>query len=509
VDDFQRLERRAYLYLMFIHGLLVLFALNFFLIATNMGYNYLYVALADGVATVVFAHFAARLSSKIVMQPFRALWQAILHVSPEENNVPPPNIEQLHFGRELVVSLTNRVYQFAGSQDTSALVSHREALSQATNVVAHFPLPIFVFNKDLQVTNASESALDYIQLDSPQLFGKKLFDVVNLEFPSSSNTLESWIQNCQADRVTDQAYWQRVRVRLTDGKTVRQCDMAAYYNRENQSGTEFIVTMFDYTSAYDQDDQSLSFVALAVHELRTPLTMLRGYIEVFEEELEGKLSPELTDYMHKLRLSTDQLTSFVSNILNVVRVDQNQLVLNLTEGNWEKVLRQASGSMQMRAQVLGKTIRFEVAPNLPTVAIDPVTISEVVNNLLDNALKYSGDSKEIVVTATLNGDGLVETTVLDRGVGIPESVLPNLFEKFYRNHRTRNQVGGTGLGLYLTKAVITAHDGNIWVKSKVGEGSAFSFTLVPYANLAEEKKGDKGIERQAHGWIKNHSMYRR
>ena len=96
-------------------------------------------------------------------------------------------------------------------------------------------------------------------------------------------------------------------------------------------------------------------------------------------------------------------------------------------------------------------------------------------------------------------------------MGIPESILPNLFERFYRNHRTRNQIGGTGLGLYLSKAIIGAHGGHIWVRSKEGQGTTVGFTLQPYAIVAGKLKSDdnSGIVRQAHGWIKNHSLYRR
>jgi len=510
VDDFQKLRRKAYLYLMFVHGILILFALGFFLVATNLGYDFLPVAFADGALTLVLAHFAAKISSRFVMQPFHLLWQAILHVAPDSTSVPPPNMQKLLFGRELVTSLANRVYQFASQQDGTELASHRKAISQAANIVSHFPLPLFVFNKDQIVTNASDSALEYLNIKSPQLFGQKLFDSVNLEF-QGDHTLETWIKDCQDNKVTDHGEWQRVHVLLRDGKTIKQCDIAAYYNRDNESGTEFIITFFDHTDLYGQDEQSLSFVALAVHELRTPLTMLRGYIEVFEEELEGKLDPELAGYMHKLRISTDQLTAFVTNILNVVKIQENQLALTLVENNWQLLLKQAAAGQLLRAQVLGKTITFTVDAKLPTVAADPVSVSEVVNNLLDNALKYSPTSKEIMVKASVNKEGMVETTVQDFGVGIPDSVIQNLFEKFYRNHRTRAQIGGTGLGLYLSKAIITAHGGNISVRSKVGEGSSFSFTLQPYAQLADELKNSdtSGITRHAHGWIKNHSMYRR
>jgi two-component system phosphate regulon sensor histidine kinase PhoR len=304
-----------------------------------------------------------------------------------------------------------------------------------------------------------------------------------------------------------------VRITLPGEKAERkQCDIAAYYNRDNPSGTEFIITMFDRTVQYNQDEQSLSFVALAVHELRTPLTMLRGYVEVFQEELGPNLSPQLQDFMLKMEASATQLAGFVNNILNVARVEEDQLTLQLAEHSWEDTLRHSIEAMSLRAQVHKKTIECTVQPNLPTVAVDRMSIQEVINNLIDNAIKYSGqEEKQIIVNARLNKDGMIETSVQDFGVGMPSNVVQNLFEKFYRNHRTRAQFGGSGLGLYLSKAIITAHGGQIGVSSKEGEGSTFTFTLQPYSQLADEVKNNanQDITRSAHGWIKNHSLYRR
>lgn len=461
------------------------------------------------VIVIVLSVLCSAIATRYFIDPLRFVWQAILHVAPDSSEVPAPNNDQLTFGREQLTALVHKVYKLASQENGTDLAQHRKDILQATNIVSNMPLPLFVFNKDMQVTNASNSALEYCELNSAELFGKPLFESLNLEF-GSENTLESWIKACQQDRVTATHVWERVRVILNNNKPPKQCDVVAYYNRDNPSGAEFIVTIFDRTRQYDQDDQSLSFVALAVHELRTPLTMLRGYIEVFEDELGPKMDTEMQDFMHKMRISAQQLTSFINNILNVARVEENQLTLKLTEEKWDDVLKQACEDVGVRAQVHGKTVKIEIAPDLPTVAVDRMSIFEVVNNLLDNALKYSGQSKEIVVRSGLNKQGMIQTTVEDRGAGIPASVLPNLFEKFYRNHRTRAQIGGTGLGLYLSKAITTAHGGQIWAESKEGEGSTFGFTLLPYANLAEElKTGNKDITRSAHGWIKNHSLYRR
>jgi signal transduction histidine kinase len=94
-------------------------------------------------------------------------------------------------------------------------------------------------------------------------------------------------------------------------------------------------------------------------------------------------------------------------------------------------------------------------------------------------------------------------------MGIPESVMSQLFQKYHRSHRSSAQIGGTGLGLFLSKALINAHGGNIWVRSKEGEGSIFTFTLLPFDQISSEQvAGEDGIIRGAHGWIKNHSLYR-
>lgn len=511
MDNFERLHLRVRVLILSMMLIDVLLVAGVWMFCAKVLHLNDYSAIGISVgAGVLLSYLAVEILTDISLDPLRVVWQAIIHVDPEQHGVGAPNVDKLRIGRELVTSMTLRVYQYASQQDNKELMEHRKSISQAANIVSHLPLPLLVFNKELMVTNVSDVSIKYCGLDSSQLFGKPIFDALNLEFPSET-TLETWIKDCQDNKITDTRYWERVRV-LSKDQTYRQCDLWASYNRDNQSGTEFIVTLFDRTEQYNQDDESLSFVALAVHELRTPLTMLRGYIEVFQDELGSQLNTELHDFMLKMEASADQLTNFVHNILNVARIQNNQLVVHLNEADWAETIHQGAIAMEHMARVKGKVIEYDIEPNLPTVAVDQVTICEVINNLLDNAIKYSpkAENKRIVVTSKLNKEGLVETTVQDFGVGIPGSVLPNLFEKFYRNHRTSAQIGGTGLGLYLSKAVIDAHDGQIWANSKVDEGSTFGFTLLPFSKLAEEKKAASGnIVRQANGWIKNHSYYRR
>ncbi len=465
---------------------------------------------------VILASVASAISGLVAGQmsriPLEAFGNAILHVSPSEHGSKAPQTDNLKIGREYVTSMVYQLYQIASLQDNKILAEHRREATQASNILTHLPLPLFVFNKDQIITFASDSAINYTGRESSELFGKQLFEAMDLEFPSDF-TLESWIIDSQSNKVTDTAYWQRVRLRLKDDVgTLRQCDLAGYYNRDNPTGIEFIVTLFDRTEEYAQDDQSLSFIALAVHELRTPLTLMRGLIEVFEDELQGKLNDEMTKYMERLHGSAVQLSAFVNNILNVARIEENQLIIKLSEEKLSELIKHASEDMSIRARTLGKTIHYKIPNNLPTVAADRVTFYEVICNLIDNALKYSVQSKDIFVNAILTKDKLVEVTVQDQGVGIPTSVVPTLFEKFHRNHRNRNAISGTGLGLYLSKMIVEAHGGDIWVKSKEGEGTTVGFTLKPYSELADEHKTGNNKDdmvRTAHGWIKNHSLYRR
>jgi len=467
----------------------------------------LYASLAG--VELLLTILIASLLTRYVSEPLRVLWQAILHVSPEHSSQPAPDLEKIKVGRQLVTSLVLEVYQLASN---TAQTKDTAAGSSKTiqSIVNDFPLPIMAMNKDDIIIFANVAAQKYLQLSSNDIINKNVYNVMDMSF-SSNDTLDSWLAKAKAGTVTSSRSWERVRLRLADQKTPLQFDLAAYYNKGNSEGAETVLTLFDHTARYNQDDQALSFVAIAVHELRTPLTLLRGYVEVLEDELGGQLNDELSTFLHKLSAASQQLSAFVNNILNVARVEENQLVLQLNEEKWEDIVRDAGNGMALRAQVRGKTIEYQIEPDLPTAAVDRVSIYEVLNNLLDNAIKYSGNSQKILVVSRLGKDGVIETIVRDYGIGIPTSVMPNLFEKFYRNFRTQTEVSGSGLGLYLSKAIITAHGGNIWVRSKEGEGTAVGFTVQAYANVAEQQKNsnNKDIVRTAHGWIKNHSLYRR
>src|SRR5690606_11445053 len=149
--------------------------------------------------------------------------------------------------------------------------------------------------------------------------------------------------------------------------------------------------------------------------------------------------------------------------------------------------------------------------DLPTVAADATGVSEVLANLIDNAIKYSHEGGVVNVSAAASSE-FVTVTVEDNGIGMPDQVVSNLFHKFYRSHRSRETVAGTGIGLYICKFIVESHGGTISVRSTEGQGSIFTFSLPIYATVADKLKANnnsnEGLVAKGEGWIKNHAMYR-
>lgn len=512
MDYFQgvRIQIRAYLVFVILAENLLLIGSIWYAVA-HMSLPLGYVALGAYAVSVVMTFIITFAATDFAIQPLHAIWQAIVHIAPNEHQVPAPEIDKLVVGKVLVANLAAQVYQIASVAEHSTGTAFKQSSSLSANFVAsNLPLPLFVLDAEQTIVYANAKAGEYIGRKPEDMIGQHVYSILNMLFPSEE-TYSEWFNKVKTTSVTASSYWERVRIDVNDNSPMRLFDLAAYYNKGNTQKYETMLILFDHTKSYSQDDQAVSLIALGVHELRTPLALLRGYIEAFDEEMNGKLSPEMASFMSKMKATSQQLTAFVNNILNVARVDNDQFALKLHEEDWPSVIKKAVDMMYLRAQVRGIELKLTVADNLPTVGADRLSVQEVIANLIDNAIKYSGQSKQIAVSTYLNNEGLVETIVQDWGVGVPASVMPNLFTKFYRDHRNRAQIGGTGLGLYLCKAIITAHGGNIWVKSKEGKGSIFGFSLIPYNKLAEETKNNdnKEIVRNAHGWIKNHSLYRR
>jgi len=475
---------------------------------TNIDY-----AIILGAIALIISLLISLMLAKQLISPLKYIRNIILNISAPNQNFPQENIDKLNYGRQLIANLANQIYQLASPSAKAANSNPNENhyVEFSKNFVeSNLPLPLFVLDNEENIVFANNMASQYIGLSNTDLVGKNFYMIMDMSFPSE-NTLDKWLEDVKAHNATATTSWERVKLNVIDNHPTLLFDLAAYYNKDNPNKEETILVIFDHTKQYSQDEQSISFLALSVHELRTPLTLLRGYIEALQDEMLNSNNSTITEYMQKMSATAQQLNAFVNNILNVARVDNDQLQLQFHEENWSDILTSAVESIRLRATIRNIQIETTIAPDLPTVGVDRLSIYEVISNLIDNAIKYSDKSQLIKINSYLNQAGLVETTVQDFGLGINASIMANLFTKFYRDHRNRSQVGGTGLGLYLSKAIVTAHGGNIWVNSTPNKGSTFSFTIKPYSLLAPDIKNNnnKDIVVEAHGWIKNHSLYRR
>ncbi|MBI3983887.1 PAS domain S-box protein [Candidatus Microgenomates bacterium] len=402
--------------------------------------------------------------------------------------------------------VSDRLQAYATSSQAEMSVIAAEA-NRLKNVINSINDGVVALDKDARVVLFNKAAGTISGYSIEEAAGQPVSVVLPL-LRGDALVLNDWLGQLEGADLQSQQ-WENVRLKTKSGQ-IKSVDVEVLYQGADPNGIRTLVTFHDRTEAQEVEDMKVDFVALAAHELRTPITVIRGYLEILENELAATVSPEHKEIMRKLNVSASQLSGFINNILHVSRIEHGNLNLKLEPINWIDFMRAACKELANKAAVQGKQLLVQLPENLPEVAVDRMSIVEVINNLVDNAIKYSNQGTKITVTVSLN-DNMVETRVADQGVGIPENAIDKLFTKFYRSHRTRTSHRGTGLGLYMSKAIVEAHGGSIWVESKAGEGSTFGFLLPIYDKL---NPGHVALERNnkiirgIHGWIKNHSLYR-
>jgi heavy metal sensor kinase len=222
------------------------------------------------------------------------------------------------------------------------------------------------------------------------------------------------------------------------------------------------------------DEAKKAFIADVTHELRTPLTVIKGTIETLEDgaldDLEGRGSL-LTSMMRE----TDRLIRMVNDLLVLTRADVKALQLNFQEIDLTELARMRCDTLSLMAE--RQQVKLTVTGASVIVSADPDRISQVLNNLIDNAIRHSPAGSAVTVEVKAKEDG-IECSVSDSGTGIPAKHLPFIFDRFYRIETSRDRVsGGTGLGLAIARALVNAHGGHISAQSVEGEGTTISFWL--------------------------------
>jgi two-component system sensor histidine kinase KdpD len=215
------------------------------------------------------------------------------------------------------------------------------------------------------------------------------------------------------------------------------------------------------------------------HDLRTPLVSITGALSTLEQEDQHLEQSAQRSLIHTAREEADRLNRLVGNLLDMTRLEAGALKLRREPCDVEDLIGTAIGQMEER--LAGRNVHVDVPEGLPMISADFVLIVHVLNNLLDNALKYSAKDSPLEVRAR-QAENEVQVTVMDQGIGIPQADLERVFDKFYRVQRPE-QVTGTGLGLAICKGIVEAHGGRIWAEARAGGGTRVNITL-PAAETA-------------------------
>ena len=238
-----------------------------------------------------------------------------------------------------------------------------------------------------------------------------------------------------------------------------------------------VLVLHDITELRRLERVRRDFVANVSHEFKTPLTAIQGFAEtLLGGALDDKANRER--FVEIIREHARRLARLTDDLLKLSRIEAGRLELELRSIRVEALVNGCVETARFKAEAKGLRIHVDLPNGIPSVLADGAQLGEVLQNLLDNALQYTPPGGQIDVSATSNGQG-VTFTVADTGIGIPESELARIFERFYRVDSARSrEAGGTGLGIAIARHIVEAHGGRIWVESAVGQGSRFHFRVA-------------------------------
>lgn len=515
-DFFPKFKRGAIILIIILQVLILLgiaVALQYFGFFDENPIAFICTLLAQSILGIV----ASIILFRFVARPIKNLLAAITHIAGEPTSTTPPNPNEEHFVKNGLKPVLQTIYQLAAdapdpiaegekniAQTTSnGQVAKAAPSGQKSPIETALDSTICGFvamDQNRRITYANKATPIRVDRD-----GVQSLDLIFNEH----DTIEKWWDECNESAVHAERTWPRIPNKLPNQEDRRFFDVIASYDKG--AANEVVITLIDRTHAYIVDEEGLDFIAFAAHELRGPITVIRGYLDVVQDELKDVLEPDQQELFHRLTVSANRLSGYINNILNTSKYDRRHLKMHLAKTTMKEVYDSIRDDMQLRATSQTRSLAVTIPDGLPEIAADTASLSEVLSNLIDNAIKYSNEGGAIAVTASSKGD-FVEVAITDHGIGMPGNVVGNLFQKFYRSHRSRETVAGTGIGLYISKAIVESHGGNISVRSEEGHGSTFTISLPTYQTVADKlKEGNNGNElviNKEGGWIKNHTMYR-
>ena len=263
-------------------------------------------------------------------------------------------------------------------------------------------------------------------------------------------------------------------VRLGGSYVAAGVTYAPLFDREGRL-VNLIANVRDITRFREAEELKSTFISIISHELKTPVALIKGYAETLLREDARWDAATVRDSLNVILEESDRLAELIENLLDASRLQAGGLKLNLAEVPLDRLAARLVEKFQTQSDK--HTLSAEFPPDFPLVLGDEARLTQVLSNLLSNAIKYSPNGGRVIVRGVVSPNQ-VTISVSDEGPGIVAADLPHVFQRFYRaDSDLTKRVKGTGLGLYLAKAVVEAHGGRIWAESTPGQGTTFLFTL--------------------------------
>jgi len=373
----------------------------------------------------------------------------------------------------LIQDVTDQVRAKREIEDLAKMMAERSA--RLDSILGSMTDALWVFDARGNVVDVNQSALTMFGLGSrTEAVENGSFARFEMRYPDGRPVSREDLPQSRALR------GQTVPDYLAVGKhllTARDLDLSiAAAPIESKGIVGAVLVIRDITGLQELDRKKDEFLSVASHELRTPLTTIKGYTQLLAQTVNDIQPEERATYINAVLGEIDRMMGLISELLDVSRIETNRLQIHPQQIRWVEFLERRASAFRVQHPL--RPINFAAETPETIVEADPDRMRQVIDNLLSNAIKYSPEGSEIDVRI-LSIDGMLRTSVIDRGIGIPSDEIPRLFERFHRARNVSSRYyGGLGLGLYIARAIVEAHSGRITVESEEGKGSAFS-VLIP------------------------------
>ena len=400
--------------------------------------------------------------------------------------------------KDLIAGDYSQVLDMQGSSEITNITNNLNDLSEVirltqenleqeskrlNSILSYMTDGVLATNRRGKITMINDMAKKQLGVQKEEVLNKSILELLKIEDEYELRDLITQVPELMIDSQDDNGEYLSLRVRF------------ALVRRESGFISGLVAVLHDTTEQEKEERERRLFVSNVSHELRTPLTSVKSYLEALDE---GALSePVAPDFIKVSLDETNRMMRMVTDLLHLSRIDNATTHLDVELINFTAFITFILNRFdKMRGSDEEK--KYELVRDYPItsvwIEIDTDKMTQVIDNILNNAIKYSPDGGKITVTMKTTDDQMI-LSISDQGLGIPKQDLPRIFDRFYRVDRARSRAqGGTGLGLSIAKEIIKQHKGFIWAKSEYGKGSTFTIVLPYDKDTVKEEVWEDEVE---------------